>query len=72
MGQVALTSEQKKGIRASILAVMLVLALFVLILVSGRPIMDFGSEPVSVAYTVLIYVPVMAICILAYVRLGRS
>jgi len=69
MGAVALTSEQSKGVKTSILVIMLVLFLFVLILVTGRPIMHFGTEPPSVEYAVVVYTPVMAICILAYRRL---
>jgi hypothetical protein len=48
---------------------MLVLLLFILVLVAGSPIKDFGTEPPSVAYAILIYTPIMAICILAYRRL---
>jgi di/tricarboxylate transporter len=72
MNQLTLTEEQRRGVRASILVVMLVLVLFVLVLVAGRPIMDFGNEPLSIAYTVVIYIPVMALCLLAYRRLRRS
>jgi hypothetical protein len=71
MGQVALSADQRKGVKASILVVMLVLVLFSLVMVAGHPIMYFGTEPLSVAYTVGIYLPVMAICVLAYRRLGR-
>lgn len=66
MGTAALTSEQSKGVKTSILVVMLVLFLFGLILVAGHPIMHFGTKPSSVAYAVLVYTPVTAICILAY------
>ncbi len=50
---------------------MLILVLFVLVMVAGRPIMDFKTEPLSVVYAVVIYVPVMAVCAVAYGRLGR-
>ncbi len=69
MGEVALTSEQRKGVKTSIIVIMLVLVLFVLVLVAGRPIMYFKTEPVSVGYVLLVYTPVMAICVLAYRRL---
>ena len=69
MGAGSLSQEQEKGVKASVVVVFLVLALFLLILVAGQPIVDLGSEPLSVAYTVLIYTPVMAICLLAYRRL---
>jgi len=72
MSQVTLTEDQRKGIRASILAVVLVLVLFVLVLAAGHPIMYLGSETASIAYVVAVYIPVMAICLLAYRRLGRS
>jgi len=70
MGTETLTSEQRKGVITSILVVMLVLFLFGVILVAGRPIMYFGTETSSVAYVVAIYAPVVAICILAYRRLS--
>lgn len=63
------TTEQRKGVGVAILVVMLILVLFVLISVAGRPIMYFGTEPLSVAYAVLVYTPVMAVCLLAYRRL---
>jgi hypothetical protein len=69
VGQVALTAEQRKGAKVAILVVILVLVLFVSLLAAGRPIMHFGTEPLSIAYTLLVYVPVMAICVLAYRRL---
>ena len=72
MGPEALTAEQKRGVKVGILVLMLVLLLFVAILVAGHPIMKFGTEPLSVAYAVGIYVPVIALCLLAYRRLGRS
>ncbi len=64
-----LTTAQKNGAKASILVVMLVLVLFVLLLIAGRPIMYFGTESASVAYTILVYTPVLALCALAYRRL---
>ena len=70
MGQQTLTAEQKKGVKACIFVVMLVLVLFTLLLVGGRPIMDFRTQAPSVAYGVLVYIPVVALCILAYRRLG--
>ena len=69
MGEVALTTEQRKGVKTSIIVIMLVLMLFVLILVAGHPIVYFRTEPVSVAYALLVYTPVMSICVLAYRRL---
>ena len=69
MGAQTLTAEQSKGVKTSVLVVMLVLTLFVLILLAGQPIMYFHTEPLSVAYAIAIYVPVMAVCILAYRRL---
>jgi hypothetical protein len=70
MSQIALSADQRKGARTSVLVVMLVLLLFALIMVAGHPIMYFGTEPPSLAYVVGVYVPVMALCILAYRRLG--
>jgi len=67
--EVTLTSEQKKGVKTSIVVIMLVLVLFVLELLAGHPIMHFKTEPASVAFAVLVYTPVMAICLLAYRRL---
>jgi len=64
-----LTTEQKKGVKVSILVVMLVLLLFVMISVAGQAIPYFGSKPLSVAYSVLVYIPVMAVCVLAYKRI---
>ncbi len=71
MAQPALTEEQRKGVRASIIAIMLILVLFVLVLLSGDPIMYFGTEPPSVAYTVVVYLPVIALCAIAYRRVSR-
>ncbi len=71
MTQIALTADKRKAALACVLVVMLVLVLFVLELVAGRPIMDFRNEPLSVAYAVGVYVPVIALCILAHRRLGR-
>jgi hypothetical protein len=64
-----LTAAQKNGAKASILVIVLVLVLFVLVLIAGHPIMYFGSEPASVAYTIVVYTPVLALCALAYRRL---
>ena len=71
MGLSTLTQEQVKGVKASILVIMLVLVLFALVLVAGRPIMDFHSESPSLVYVVGIYIPVMALCIVAYRRLSK-
>lgn len=68
----ALTRDQRNGVKVSLLAVMLVLFLFETILVAGSPIMYFGSQPQSVAYVFAVYIPVIAVCLLAYRRLGRS
>jgi flagellar basal body-associated protein FliL len=64
-----LTTAQKNGAKASILVIVLVPLLFVLVLVAGHPIMYFGTAPASVAYTIVIYTPVLALCALAYRRL---
>ena len=69
MGAEQLTSGQKKGVRATVLVLMLVLLLFVVILAAGRPIPDIGSEPASIAYAVLVYVPALAVCIQAFRRI---
>lgn len=69
MVAVALTSEQSKGVKTSIVVIMLVLLLFVLILIAGQPIVYLGDEPPSIAYAVAIYAPVLAICFLVYRRL---
>jgi flagellar basal body-associated protein FliL len=65
-----LTAAQKSGAKVSILVIALVLVLFVSVLVAGHPIMYFGNAPASVAYTIVIYLPVLALCALAYRRLG--
>jgi hypothetical protein len=62
--------EQRKGAVLSIAVVLLVLVLFMLILAAGHAIMDFGTKPLSVAYVVAVYIPVMALCYSAYRRLG--
>ena len=67
-----LTQDRRKGVKASILVLLLVLVLFATILAAGRPIMDFGTEQPSVAYLFAVYIPVFAICILAYRRLGQG
>ena len=72
MGLATLTQEQLKGVKASILVIVLVLVLFALILVSGDPIVDFRNEPSSLAYVVGVYTPVMALCLLAYRRLRKT
>jgi steroid 5-alpha reductase family enzyme len=69
MGEVTLTTEEQEGVKTSIVVIMLVLVLFVLELLAGNPLMHFKTEPASVAYAVLVYTPVMAICVLAYRRL---
>ena len=71
MAGVSLTADERRGVRASLLVVMSVLVLFVVILVAGRPIKDFGAEPASVGYALIVYVPVMVMCLLAYRRIGR-
>jgi hypothetical protein len=65
-----LTDAQKSGAKVSILVIALVLVLFVSVLVAGHPIMYFGNAPASVAYTIVIYLPVLALCALAYRRLS--
>lgn len=72
MGLTTLTQEQAKGVKASMLVIMLVLVLFALILVSGDPIVDFRNEPSSLAYVVGVYTPVMALCLLTYRRLRKT
>lgn len=69
MSATTLTYEQSKGVKTSVLVIMLVLFLFVLIMVAGRPIVYFGNETPSLAYAVAVYIPVLAVCILAYRRL---
>ncbi len=69
MSNEELTAGQKKGVKVAILVVMLVLLLFVLILIAGAPIADFGSDPLSVTYAILVYIPVIAVCVLAYRRI---
>ncbi len=64
-----LTMEQAKGAKLSIVVVMLILLLFVVVLVAGSPIVALGNEPSSVVYSVAIYLPVVAVCILAYRRI---
>jgi len=68
--QESLTAEQRKGIKVAILVLLSVMALFLLVLVAGDPIMYFGTKPPSVAYGILIYTPVVALCAMAYKRLG--
>lgn len=67
-----MTSGQKKGVRATIVVLMLVLALSVALLIAGHPIAYFGSKPASVAYAVVVYLPVMALGLLAYRRVRSS
>jgi Na+-driven multidrug efflux pump len=72
VGLVALTYDQRKSVKVSMLVAMLVLVLFAVLLVAGRPIMYFGSDSLSVAYLVAVYLPIMAICLLAYRRMTRG
>jgi hypothetical protein len=67
-----LTHEQQKGVKVSVMVVLLVLALFVAIMVAGSPIVYFKTEPISVAYTIAVYVPVIVVCLLALRRLAQG
>jgi hypothetical protein len=71
MSHESLTSDQIGGVKASAVVLMLVLVLFALLLVAGAPILDFGNKPLSVAYVVVIYIPIMVVCGLAVRRLTR-
>ncbi len=72
MDPLALTAEKRKGVKATFVVVMLVLVLFVLVLLAGSPILVFETKPLSVAYALVVYVPVMALCYVAYRRMQRS
>lgn len=67
-----LSGAEKTGVRAVILSILCVLVLFVLLLVIGQPIHYFGSKALSVTYVVVIYVPVVLLCVFAYRRISRA
>ena len=67
-----LKGGQRTGAKAAIVSVLFVLVLFVLLLVIGQPIHYFGSKALSVAYAVVIYVPVVLLCVFAYRRISRA
>jgi len=56
----------------TLLVLMLILCLFSLILLSGDPISYFGTKSSSLAYCLAVYLPVMALCVLAYRRLASA
>ena len=64
--------EQKAGVKASIVVVLLILVLFLVVLVSGQPIMQLQSEQFSVAYSLAIYIPVLIMCLAAYRKAKRA
>jgi hypothetical protein len=66
-----LGEAEKKAALVSILVVMLVLMLFVSVMVVGQPISYLGSEPTSVAYALLVYLPVILLCLTAFRRIRR-
>ena len=48
-----------------------VLFLFLVVQLIGRPIRHLGSEPLSVLYSLAVYVPVIVVCVFALWRAGR-
>jgi len=60
------------GARLAIVVAVLVLLVSAVQLPLGNPIGYFGSTALSLVYVFTIYVPVLAVCVLSYLRLRRS
>ncbi len=67
-----MSEEQKKGVRVGIYMNFLVLLVFLVVLATGHPIALFRTPALSVAYSVIVYLPVMILCAVAYRRLKRK
>ncbi len=72
MTRESLSEEQKKGIRVGIYANLLVLLVFLVVLATGHPIAFFRIPAASVAYSIVVYLPVMILCAIAYRRLRQK
>lgn len=57
------------GAKLAVAVSLLILLIAVIELLLGRPIAHFGSLALSVAYVLVVYLPVIAVCVLAYLRL---
>ena len=71
MARESLSEEQKKGVRVGIYVNFLVLLVFLVVLATGQPIAFFQTPEASVAYSVVVYLPVMILCVIAYKRLRQ-
>ncbi|MBI3023522.1 MAG: hypothetical protein HYY68_07350 [Thaumarchaeota archaeon] len=71
MARESLSEEQKKGVRVGIYVNLLVLLVFLVVLATGHPIAFFQTTAASVAYSVVVYLPVMILCVIAYKRLRQ-
>jgi hypothetical protein len=65
------SADVKAGVRTAVAVILLVLAISVLQLLAGKPIAALGTIQSSLAYCVLVYVPLILVCAVAYRRAGR-
>jgi len=63
--------DVRMGAKLAIVAALLILLVSAVQLPLGSPIAFFGSNALSLAYVLLVYLPVFAVCALAYRRLKR-
>jgi len=65
-------ATDKRSSAAAAAAVLLVLVVFLFIQTMGSPITTFGSLSESVLYSVVVFIPVAAVCLLAVAKSGRK
>ena len=63
--------DVKAGGKLAVLVALLILLVSMVQLPLGSPIAFFGSTELSVAYVLVVYLPVFAVCVLAYRKLRR-
>ena len=59
------------GAKLAVVVALLILLVSAVQLPLGSPIAFFGSTALSLAYVLLVYLPVFVVCVLAYRRLKR-
>ena len=66
------SSNVGRGLAALVVgSVFGILVLFLIVLAIGNPIAQFGSLYLSVLYSLVVYVPVAIVCVLALRKAGR-
>ncbi|HVB12607.1 MAG TPA: hypothetical protein VNE86_05695 [Nitrososphaerales archaeon] len=60
------------GVRVAAIAILCVLAVFLIVLLIGKPITTFGNKEMSFLYGILVFVPVASICLYTITRKTKS